>query len=74
MFGIQDGEVFQFMADNEPDAIVCYFCGETRMEKKYRIETSKFVRVLWYCSKCGSAYWKEYGDKESAHERKTRWR
>jgi uncharacterized protein with PIN domain len=61
------------MIEKEPDTIVCYFCSAPGMEKKHRVETSKFVRILWHCSKCGREYWKDYGEKESAHERKTRW-
>ena len=41
------------MIEKEPHAIVCYFCSTPGMEKKHRVETSKFVRVLWLCSRCG---------------------
>jgi RNase P subunit RPR2 len=61
------------MNEKEPDTIVCYFCSTPGMEKKHRVETSKVVRILWCCSKCGHEYWKDYGEKESARERKTRW-
>src|SRR6516225_5830787 len=53
------------MKIEEPDAIVCYFCSTPGMEKKHRVETAKFVRILWRCSKCGREYRKDYGDKES---------
>lgn len=44
------------------------------MEKKHRIETEKFVRVLWHCTKCPSEYWKMYGDDQSSRrERKQQW-
>jgi uncharacterized protein with PIN domain len=67
--------VVVLMTEKEPDTIVCYFCSTPATQKKHRVETSKFVRILWNCSKCGREYWKDedYGEKESAHERKTRW-
>jgi uncharacterized protein with PIN domain len=44
------------------------------MTKKDRIETARFVRVLWRCTKCPSEYWKMYSDDEgSRRERKQRW-
>ena len=58
---------------DEPEAIACYFCGGN-MTKKHRIETERFVRVLWHCTKCPSEYWKMYGEDEgSRRERKQRW-
>jgi uncharacterized protein with PIN domain len=58
---------------DEPEAINCYYCGE-HMTKKDRIETARFVRVLWRCTKCPSEYWKMYSDDEgSRRESKQRW-
>jgi uncharacterized protein with PIN domain len=59
--------------NDEPEMIDCFFCGG-RMEKKYRVETARFVRVLWHCTKCAREYWKSYGaiTLESKRERK-RW-
>ena len=58
---------------DEPEAIDCYFCGG-RMEKKHRVETERFVRVLWRCTKCDAEYWKMYAEEESSRgERKQRW-
>jgi len=58
------------MIEKEPDMIVCYFCSTPGMEKKHRVETSKFVRVLWQCSRCGHEYSKDYGEKDSAYIQK----
>jgi hypothetical protein len=49
---------------DEPEAIDCYFCGGN-MGKKHRVETERFVRVLWHCSKSAVQYWKLYGEDES---------
>ena len=65
--------VVVLMTEKEPDTIVCYFCSTQGMEKKHRVEARKFVRILWQYSKCDREYWNDYGEKESAHERKTRW-
>src|SRR5262245_17104644 len=44
------------------------------MTKKHRVETERFVRVLWHCTKCDAQYWKSYGeDKGSSRERRQRW-
>jgi uncharacterized protein with PIN domain len=58
---------------DEPEAIECYFCGG-QMEKKHRVETERFVRVLWHCIKCTKDYWKMYAeDDRGSRERKQRW-
>jgi uncharacterized protein with PIN domain len=51
---------------DEPEAIDCYFC-DGQMEKKHRVETERFVRVLWHCTKCAKHYWKMYADNERSH-------
>jgi len=59
--------------NDEPNSIQCFYCGGP-MEKKDRIDTARFVRVLWHCTKCDSKYWKDYGEitLESKRDRK-RW-
>jgi aspartate carbamoyltransferase regulatory subunit len=61
--------------NDEPSVVTCFYCGG-KMEKKDRIETARFVRVLWHCTnpKCASDYWKVYGEitLESKRDRK-RW-
>jgi hypothetical protein len=61
--------------NDEPTMITCFYCGGT-LEKKDRIESVRFVRVLWHCAnpKCDSKYWKMYGEitLESKRDRK-RW-
>jgi hypothetical protein len=44
------------MIEKEPDTIVCYFCSTPGMQKKHRVETRKFVRILWHCSNRGREY------------------
>jgi uncharacterized protein with PIN domain len=57
----------------EPNTIDCYFCGGS-MDKKHRVETERFVRVFWHCTKCAAEYWKMYAeDERSQRERKERW-
>jgi uncharacterized protein with PIN domain len=69
LFGI----VSEMSKADEPETIACYFCGG-QMTKKHRVETEKFVRVLWHCTKCPSEYWKMYGqDEGSRRERRQRW-
>jgi uncharacterized protein with PIN domain len=59
--------------NDEPPVITCFYCGGM-MEKKRRIESIRFNRVLWHCTKCDSQYWKMYGEitLESKRDRK-RW-
>jgi RNase P subunit RPR2 len=56
--------------DREPEYITCYFCSTPGMEKKFRIETSRSSRVLWNCDHCGGTHWQDYGEKQTAFERR----
>jgi uncharacterized protein with PIN domain len=58
--------------EKEPVSIDCYFCSAPQMVKKHRVETTMFVKILWHCPKCGSDYWKKYGDEATARDRR-RW-
>jgi hypothetical protein len=61
---------------HEHPVITCFYCCGA-MEKRDRIETARFVRALWHCTnpKCGSKYWKMYGEitRGSKRDRKRRY-